>query len=1004
MKILRHLLRPVSSLATAAMLVAMTAAAVQAANIVIIPNDLSGEGLNDVTEVDPIGFNEEPTLGKQRLVALQHAADIWGSLLDSDVTIEVLVSFDPLPCDSNSAVLGAAGPNCAHADFDGALRSGTIYPPALANKLAGTDLCPPASDCICGPEDIVAFFNSSVDTTCPTRQTFYYGLDARPDSGQEFDFVTVALHEIGHGLGFLTFVDGETGQRFMGDDDHFMINLEDHSLVPTEGGHGLTWDEMSHDVQRANSARDNFDLHWVGSNTSAASGDLSDGVDQATGHVYMYAPETYLPGSSVSHFDISLWQNELMEPFYTGPIHEPNLAGNVMVDIGWGDLLPPPRCGDAVVQPNLSEECDDAGESRDCDSDCTDAICGDRTVNKTAGEDCDDAGESSLCDDDCTETSCGDGNANQTAGEECDGGGETRTCNLDCTIALCGDGVVNERADEECDDVVDSENCDADCTLAACGDGRTNPAAGEECDDGEETLRCDTDCTARQCGDGTVNTTAGETCDDAGESESCDRDCTPASCGDGSVNVTAGEACDTFGESTSCNADCSLSSCGDSAVNATAGETCDDGGLVDDDGCDSNCTFTGCGNGIITSGEACDDGNLDDEDGCDSSCVLEEGWTCSGQPTACDEICGDDLIVGGEDCEDGNFIDDDGCDSNCTFTGCGNGIATSGEVCDSGGASKLCDEDCTEVECGDGLANMAAGEECDEAANTATCRLDCTAVACGDGIVDELAGEECDDGSRFNGDGCDDDVENGGNCTETACGNGVLTDDEFCDDGNTVGGDSCRPNCQCVAMVCGDPDYSCRLTANDALHALRNAVGLDVICADWTCDVDVSGVITVSDALAILKAAVEIDVALVCGPVKRVVLYMFSDIIVFDEPSRAVADISAPLLGALEIRIDYSIAAGEFLGDGEFVKCTNLVENGIGAFNKVEDRQLLMGFAVEGGFRGAKTIASCLFQPTGDTHPLDFPFEIEVAAAPNNGPLEPIEARHIEGFFIVAPH
>ncbi len=43
-------------------------------------------------------------------------------------------------------------------------------------------------------------------------------------------------------------------------------------------------------------------------------------------------------------------------------------------------------CGDGELDPN--EDCDDAGESADCDDDCTVVACGDGIVNATAGEIC----------------------------------------------------------------------------------------------------------------------------------------------------------------------------------------------------------------------------------------------------------------------------------------------------------------------------------------------------------------------------------------------------------------------------------------------------------------------------------------------------------------------------------------------------------------------------------------------------------------------------------------
>jgi cysteine-rich repeat protein len=311
-----------------------------AATITVVNLDGPNEGFNDTTPAAPVGGNSGTTLGAQRMIAFQHAADLWGVLISSNVEILVAAQFNPLDCGEHWAVLGQAGPEGFERDFDGAPEAATWYADALADRLAGMDLYPSG-------DDIGAEFNSSIGTpSCLALTDWYYGLDASPP-GSDIDFVTTILHELGHGLGFLTLVT-PSGAKLEGLDDVFTLSLEDHS-------EGLLWSEMTNG-ERRDSSRDPGDLHWVGPEVVAASGALTWGADPNTGHVEMYAPSPYDDGSSVSHFSDALLLDELMEPFDTGAIHDVGLALELLSDLGWTF-----DCSNGVV--NGGEECDDGNIS-----------------------------------------------------------------------------------------------------------------------------------------------------------------------------------------------------------------------------------------------------------------------------------------------------------------------------------------------------------------------------------------------------------------------------------------------------------------------------------------------------------------------------------------------------------------------------------------------------------------------------------------------------------------
>lgn len=308
----------VSSALLCAMLAVATAVSVYAsATIVIQNNDGGGEGFNDLTPFTPVGGNPATTLGQARLNAFQYAADLWAVCLNSPVTITVQAQMDPQFCDATSAVLGSAGTTTVHANFTGA-PTNVWYPQALANSIAGVDLS--------ASPDISATFNSNLNgnPACLGGIGWYYGFDGM--SGGDIDFVTVVFHEIGHGLGFQTFM-ASNGVLFSGLPDTYLNNLY------CEGNSPPDYPSMNN-PQRASCNVGDPDLVWDGAAvTTLGNAILSGGLNN--GRVRMHAPNPYQNGSSVSHWSPALLPNEFMEPFYAGPNHELGLGIKLMEDIGW---------------------------------------------------------------------------------------------------------------------------------------------------------------------------------------------------------------------------------------------------------------------------------------------------------------------------------------------------------------------------------------------------------------------------------------------------------------------------------------------------------------------------------------------------------------------------------------------------------------------------------------------------------------------------------------------
>ncbi|HXG84598.1 MAG TPA: FG-GAP-like repeat-containing protein [Pyrinomonadaceae bacterium] len=310
-----------------------------AASIVIINGDAAGEGFNDVAAKTTEGGNDGATLGAQRLNLFNFAAGIWGAYLDSSVTISVNAQFNTLPCSStagSSSTLGSAGSATISRDFPNAPFQNTWYHTALASKLSGVDRNAATAE-------INATFNSDIDNDCRgVGRGFYYGLDNLTPAGRT-NLLVVLLHELGHGLGFSSFVNGSTGQLAGNDTngrypDIFTRFMFDRTL-------NKYWHQMT-DTERQTSAFNIGNVLWDGANVRIASGFLTSGREASTGRVQLFAPDPFRPGGSISHWDTATFPNLLMEPNITNGLPLTlDLTRQQMRDIGWyrdttADLIP----------------------------------------------------------------------------------------------------------------------------------------------------------------------------------------------------------------------------------------------------------------------------------------------------------------------------------------------------------------------------------------------------------------------------------------------------------------------------------------------------------------------------------------------------------------------------------------------------------------------------------------------------------------------------------------
>ncbi len=245
---------------------AAPAAHVYAGATIIVNNvDPDGVGFNDPTPADPVGGNPGTTLGEQRLNIFQFAADVWGSVLDSDADIVIQATFTPLPCNAAAAVLGSAATITIFANFPNAAVTDAWHHAALANAIAGQDLSPgpPDPGLLVEPfnDDIVSFFNSAIDNNPDCLPgNWYYGLDHNPPAG-DTDLLNVVMHEYAHGLGFANFINESSGEGAQGIGDIYSAFTFDTTA-------GKTWNEMT-PAERQASAINTGNVVWNGPSVTA---------------------------------------------------------------------------------------------------------------------------------------------------------------------------------------------------------------------------------------------------------------------------------------------------------------------------------------------------------------------------------------------------------------------------------------------------------------------------------------------------------------------------------------------------------------------------------------------------------------------------------------------------------------------------------------------------------------------------------------------------------------
>ena len=262
-----------------------------------------------------VTYNNFPDWAKKDM---QAAIDIWSANFLSTVPVTVDATWARV---SQPGVLGSARPGNFFSSFVSAPDPLLWYPSALANSIAGEDLDKR------NPEIVI---QANLAANWDQRN------DGTP-STSEYDLTSVFVHEIGHGLGFLS---TDTYDSF------FKYGILEQptpfdAFIQTPDGQRLS-DLQSPSLELGRAITNT--LVWAGSLGIAA----NNGVKPK-----LYTPAKYESGSSVSHLDESTFAASGLNAVMT-----PNLdAGEIFRNPGpiaiamLADLRTKPPLGVAITLP-----------------------------------------------------------------------------------------------------------------------------------------------------------------------------------------------------------------------------------------------------------------------------------------------------------------------------------------------------------------------------------------------------------------------------------------------------------------------------------------------------------------------------------------------------------------------------------------------------------------------------------------------------------------------------
>ncbi len=250
-------------------------------------------------------FADYKGVPKDAQVAIEAAFNIWSQVIVSPISIKVEVNWEDL----GRTTVASAGSDKVYKNFKNAPFKNVWYPAALANAISGQRLN-----------------NKNPDITLRINSKINWNYAHKVPSYERYDLLTVVLHELAHGLGFVSSFD-------LTEDKKIKWGIENQPFVfdkylEDRDGNGLI--NPSHYTNQTEKLY------------TAVTGAATYLALEKEPKVAIHAPSPFVQGVSLSHFGNTSWlrdgDDELMHPsissgWYVRRIGQNTLA--TMFQIGW---------------------------------------------------------------------------------------------------------------------------------------------------------------------------------------------------------------------------------------------------------------------------------------------------------------------------------------------------------------------------------------------------------------------------------------------------------------------------------------------------------------------------------------------------------------------------------------------------------------------------------------------------------------------------------------------